>query len=437
MDAIFASDVVEVLPDCLERYNGLLTVLAEIARRYKATKCLNLIIHETHKRSELSVNRQWRVYKTESLSDERELFADNPSPWQLVKLLHKVMSFCIGCRRDVRIVNQVHMVNAVYVWLFLYKDIPQQNALGVKRFLSSAEESAIKRFASAAGICSNSSYTQPALVTYGSPVVTNNYPQLSVDLLHNIILDSCSVLLYKISNHAECVLVGSQGVVSETFHYLLDKVNSMFARYGRDVEKDMKTYHRALKLMNRTIKMFLQYGCVGAPQHEVVNRLFRCQQMLHVWMMFYPPSAALKQFLQYGHEYVMILLAYGYAKQTVRSQEYSSFFASQQIFADSKSRTTTVNMCISLMSHEAYELYKEAMARFETSKKSHDKDEQQATIDWTTANRYDVAAVRSLKQLCRIKLFDLAPNGNMVQYVQQLEVSDTQRYYLSLGVEPL
>ena len=255
-------------------------------------------------------------------------------------------------------------------------------------------------------------------------------------------------------------------VPAHVFFTLMDKIEQIWENIRKVPASEVAALRSSLVLLNDIAKLFLQ----TAIQEIRCQKRILCERTTdikfnggkrlpcschrhnpyYVVLSFYVVALTVADevaqksnnnylgLLNLLHENFMILLAYGYAEQTV-----PSLIRVWKCRSSLLKNATQVS--VSLMPHSIFEYYRTLRARTQANVEAVVAETEKNSIysNWALP-RYKMALrcsytgnVGSLKELCRVKMYALVPTGKMPKYVQQLEISAEQKLSLSLGVKPL
>ena len=279
-------------------------------------------------------------------------------------------------------------------------------------------------------------------------------------LHHRVVLENCMQLLNKVQKSNSTGPV----VPANVFLTLMDKIQAIWDNIKRVPASEVAALRSSMVLLNDIMKLFFQTGiqemkcqkrnlcnrrddmikfhggkrlpcsCSKYNPYYIVNKVFYGVSPAVAGKAATNPRNSHLELLNLVHENFMMLLAYGYVKQTVHCLIKIDMCSSSLL-------KNANQVSVSLMQHSSFEYYRSYRKSLQAmvSEKGND-----STYSHWSLRLYKMALrcsymgnVRSLKELCRVKMYALVPTGKMPEYVQQLEISAEQKLYLSLGVKPL
>ena len=351
-----------------------------------------------------------------------------------------LLQMLLGCvsRRDGTI-TQLHVERAISLWAAL------RCTHRTQRFLSATEEAMLTSLLDGHRI-------QQSMLQQMCASLSDDALQ---ELHHNVILESCATLISKMTGSLGD---SAHGVVPmQILTNIIQIVHCILAWFPLAVGKTLISSSRSLKLFNAISKMVMQAGiqapvcrhcstgnCIhdgwcscynGFEQHSVEN-FFRTMMMVEIKLGDFPDDMD-KEIFQLAHEHLMILLAYGH--EGVYLDPYAT---PEKITLDGERTLVKLMPQISFNScrQDYYNLVTEYLLPLEQKNNRTEVQERKLKslrqqCDTKLLCGFDHG--RSLKELCRIKLYEIVPKGKMPQYVEHLQLSREQKDYLSLGVRPL
>ena len=361
--------------------------------------------------------------------------AAKPSPTYYSNLLQT----SLGCvSRHDGTATQFHTECAVSLWASLRRTQKTQ------RFLTTTEEIMLTSL-----LDGSHGIKQPAMQQLCSSLTDDALHQLH----HNVILENFATI---ISNMTSSLSAGGQGVVPmQILPNITNLKHTMLWCSPLAVGENLLACCRSLNLLNTISKMVMQTGLqapVCTTSNCLVDRMCsgksykdHSQLSLHLFLgtmrSVERDLAELscnddEEILQLAHEHLMILLAHGYRD--------ASFFGFSWWLGSSKSKTLLdgKRILVSMSSQDMFNTY--LYGRNQVKRKILSgsqiplpKHLERILKEYKQKAIFGLNRFRSLKELCRVKLYEIVPKGTIPQYVQHLHLSREQKDYLSLGVHPL
>ena len=345
-------------------------------------------------------------------------------------LIRIISSSCTGNGKVTPMVRG----SAIHLWTTLQfeAECPE------RQYLSSNDEQFIKQLLSSDEEMTK--YCKGISSVQRHKILMSGNLNARLDLHSKLVLD-CSLLLFsqlKVQN------------ISISFHIPEHPLLSLMKRVY-NVSENAKSYPgvknecfaTTMNLLNMLIKLFLQAG-IKPLQETVVAKSWiddeKCNLaeylilncINNMAMDIFEASLLIEL-----HNFVMILLAYGFAELTE--------VISNDLFNTHSKRVITAHICVSMMTHSGYEAYrklirekKARLVELQHSQNNEDSlDVELRNLKTAISNSYDLNGPRSLKELSRLNIYAIMPKGKLPILVQQLDISKDMKNFLSLGVKPL
>ena len=399
--------------------SGVLAPVVDMARGYNATKCLKKLsvlckekFHPGANFPLVQLSHAERARKLENLIDFSLSFHGLTTP--------------------------LHYLSAMYLWTSLDK------SFHTTRLISTAEEDAIQQFVTRArenlqanidqaqhvinaveadrSVETNKNMNNRVLSTSSLLPLSLTLPSSSLEpLYHRVMMENCTLLLNSI------VATENKYIQSKAFCLMLEKVQNIIECLQHINENVSDGCCNSLHLHNQMLKLFLQsyavqyVGCkncthvTGCSCANSTNAYGHALSDIFGTYSSYLDSfhleaqhAGLLRVCEYICEFFRILLAHGYTKATKSIAEKKNLAVRFTPFL------ALGNVCISMMQHDVYEFYR-----------------------LKTIRGQGLSAVRSLQELCRLKLHEILPHGKVPHAVHHLPLPKMLKDFLSLGVKLL
>ena len=422
IDILLQRDDKEMLAFLMEYFTGKPDTLVGLARHYKSKHCLEHIQGIMH--ADDHVHNNSHEHYTNSLID----------------LFYFVSSFH-------GTISHLHIESAIHQWHAFSRYRIGKTA---RSFMSTSEQHTL------------------ACLTDGGKIKHNLILELSSSddhnlhqMYHNVTLENCAVLVKHIE---ESVRYSSSGILP--IRILAENIYNIYhilACFPFTSSDELLGCSRSLKLHNAITKIILQTGvqapvstkcsdseclcsdrfqksdseclCSDRFQKDSITKFFDIMRCIHIRLKD-SPSSLDEKVLRHAHDHLMILLAYGYTStQDDRPFSLMNFRCPQFLLKGAK-------ITVSMLSQKLYNEFAESLLFFRRSRDKYLTQEEGRVplgIEHciATANFFGICYGRSLKELCRVKLYQIVPKSTMPQYVEKLELSEEQKDYLSLGIHPL
>ena len=253
-----------------------------------------------------------------------------------------------------------------------------------------------------------------------------------------VILESCNILL---SQMARSTLSASP-VTQETFSKISQKLLEIFKKRWLMKKEDVEDCAQSMILLNLMSELFLQ---AGIDHHTMGPESFRKENIINTFLESFKhvqtenlhnSQHAESEITKHVDEHLRILLAYGYAEVSTQNWNFYEIKSPQLI--------KTAHMCMSVMSHDAFEQYR----CFILSKKNKHMNQVNPEEEVDNGDEIALEAPRSLKTISRLKIHNSVAKGRMPHFVQTCEKLNNEaarkdedaqaaKEYLLLGVTPL
>ena len=404
LDLAMLQDDVEMLQLLTRNYSGEYEPLAIIAEHYNATKCLQII---THTIAEIVEKKHLNTQHFGFLVTKSCNFAP----------LDRVVD--ISCNYYGK-VTELQQHNALRLWGCFQRNSTVEPG-AIRRFLTFRDTNFIRSLLFDTPFLSSRIFFMQNTKT--PPKSTDQFESYtfaeaqSLNLHGRVILDTCQLLLAE----------EPDDISKHTFSRLTQKVLEILdSSYGAK-SCIVGFMVQSMALLNMIVKMFLQHGVTQSPDDKIITLCLR--------KMDTKPNAAQEQIFKHAQNFVMILLAYGYEKLTVR--DCNDLFWIQSEFL-----LPTVKTCISMMSNDVYNAY---IQKVDTERQNLESELKKAPENRNCikfpklqkAVENSCNGPRSPQELTRLKIHEVTARGKLPSYVQQLDVSKEMQSYISLGVQPL
>ena len=397
-------------------YSGFLPPLADMALRYKSVKCLKYLKDQITRRATVK-----------------------PSYEKYTSSLLMLLGFA-SCHDGT--LTQLHIECALRQWSVLrHTQMP-------RRFLSTEQEKMLTN------LLNGGSITPSGIQQVFPP--SRSYALR--EIYNNVILENCVALISKMTDFSgkSAACVPMRALTNNIQH-----TYSILEKFPLAVGGDLLACRMSLKLHNTISQLLMQSGlqapvchrhcgvdsyhtlgcnCYNYYDQEAIRYFF--STMIHVEeKLTESPSDMDKEILALAHKCLVTLLAHGY----IGSYKLPLYLLSQ---CQKPQKIMGARIVVSMLPQQIYNSYRRFFYKSRNEyvipyKQNTDRTEYEEfmfQIDeefFGMHNAFGLECDRSLKELCRSKLYEIIPKGKMPQFVELLELSREQQDYLALGVRPM
>ena len=248
-----------------------------------------------------------------------------------------------------------------------------------------------------------------------------------------VVLQSCQLLL----DDLEKQTVNKSPVPYQTFSHIQTTFEQISCKANNVTEDYNEAKISSLELTSRMVDMFLQYGIndsANVLQKVIVQTMFFCSGNVARDVDY--------EVAKYWQTHIVKLLVHGAAipKDCL-------------MYIHKLHPKDTVYVCVSMLDHQLYYLYREQCRELE--RQEEEAREEERAMEWGAEDDRTIEqkrksdekrmhqesyedsfpTCRNLMQLCRLQLYECVPNRNMATCAKQLPLPRALKSYLTIGFQ--